>query len=782
MTTTDAQFEASDESSENELLERSLSVWHGWDVKDESSIPLDLHTASSIGHYDSVKSFISRKVDLDKKNRGGWTPLMYACYIGHDNIVNLLLEASVGVNEQNNKGQTPLMLAASCGNESVAYFVYQQGGDLEARDRKGWTALFHATYAGHQNVVKFLLEQGAHINAVEPIHGLTPFMEAAAEGHEKIVQLFLQHRAHINAKSFKNETARSLAMVYNHVAIVNLIDNAMRPGVSLRSEPGLDGDLSSSDDNLPDRRRRQSKRSNNKGGPSIRDGPEAIARLIDRSRKPPTSTGDTCVPKGYVTFPPPAEETTPQLSYRDVTSPINMQDYALDSSGGRDSCDNDPDDDGNAFSKTGALTIKSSSGSSGGLMSALGLSRDNSVDSDDYQPHSSISSHDGSIGGAMGNLSLGGSTGSLNGSALSPASSINFDLQQSKDVRTTNVSQDNSAYKMTPSDILANQGKTTLDNRGNVKPRDIGINYSNQNVVNNGATIDDYNKKGFPNIGADFGAQLGQLFPQNPAVRSDQPFFKQQEGNNTDHPEDLHTLLEQLSLTKYLPVFEEQEINLEVFLSLTDNDLKEIGIQLFGPRKKLTNAIARWHSQAPMAISNQLEQAYADRLEGQLQEMAVQLHKAYEQVETVKAQVLQEQQIRSVTETCLTEERAVWHHVQRLIVDTRKKCEEMKESLRKLKHIQCDIKAKLLPDWRDDKKSQQIVQGDINSSDQSAIRDNFSLDDRTRTSTNDRANTELLIKKTEQYTKELQKSISSVTMTTDRLLGGTSQNREGGYT
>lgn len=67
----------------------------------------------------------SRKVDLDKKNRGGWTPLMYACYIGHDNIVNLLLDASVSVNVQNNKGQTPLMLAASCGNESVAYFIYQ---------------------------------------------------------------------------------------------------------------------------------------------------------------------------------------------------------------------------------------------------------------------------------------------------------------------------------------------------------------------------------------------------------------------------------------------------------------------------------------------------------------------------------------------------------------------------------------------------------------------------------------------------------------------------------
>lgn len=66
-----------------------------------------------------------RKVDLNKKNVGGWTPLMYACYIGHDNIVNLLLDAGVNVNVKNHKGQTPLMLASSCGNESVGYFLVQ---------------------------------------------------------------------------------------------------------------------------------------------------------------------------------------------------------------------------------------------------------------------------------------------------------------------------------------------------------------------------------------------------------------------------------------------------------------------------------------------------------------------------------------------------------------------------------------------------------------------------------------------------------------------------------
>ena len=41
------------------------------------------------------------------------------------------------------------------------------------------------------------------------------------------------------------------------------------------------------------------------------------------------------------------------------------------------------EDDSNAFSKTGAITIKSSSSSSGGLIAALGLSRDGSIDSDD---------------------------------------------------------------------------------------------------------------------------------------------------------------------------------------------------------------------------------------------------------------------------------------------------------------------------------------------------------------------------------------------------------------
>lgn len=61
--------------------------------------------------------------DLNAKNSGGYTPLMYAAYIGHDNVVNMLIDAQVDVNLSNDKGHSPLMLAASCGNESVCEFL-----------------------------------------------------------------------------------------------------------------------------------------------------------------------------------------------------------------------------------------------------------------------------------------------------------------------------------------------------------------------------------------------------------------------------------------------------------------------------------------------------------------------------------------------------------------------------------------------------------------------------------------------------------------------------------
>lgn len=103
--------------SETDYLEKSLSVWlgecHDSGRNSNAAIelsPLDIWTAASIGHYDFVKRIVENEIsssnycssssssiitaicnDLNARNKGGWTPLMYAAFIGHDDIVNLLL-------------------------------------------------------------------------------------------------------------------------------------------------------------------------------------------------------------------------------------------------------------------------------------------------------------------------------------------------------------------------------------------------------------------------------------------------------------------------------------------------------------------------------------------------------------------------------------------------------------------------------------------------------------------------------------------------------------------
>ena len=87
-------------------------------------LDLDLYTACAIGDFGYVKNYLSNAKHclgiINKKNNGGWTPLMYVCCIGHDKILQLLIQQQVNIEAAEEKhGTTPLMLASSSGNTSV---------------------------------------------------------------------------------------------------------------------------------------------------------------------------------------------------------------------------------------------------------------------------------------------------------------------------------------------------------------------------------------------------------------------------------------------------------------------------------------------------------------------------------------------------------------------------------------------------------------------------------------------------------------------------------------
>ncbi|XP_058705612.1 ankyrin repeat and SAM domain-containing protein 3 isoform X1 [Poecile atricapillus] len=612
--------ELSDEASESELLSHSLSMWHGvgqvlcWE---ELDVPLDLHTASSIGQYEVVQACIQRgDMDLNKRNCGGWTPLMYASYIGHDNIVHLLLEAGVNVNIPTLEGQTPLMLASSCGNESVAYFLLQQGAELEMKDIHGWTALFHCTSAGHQQMVKFLLENGANANCKEPVYGYTPLMEAAASGHEIIVQYLLNHGVKADVRDNTGATARTLAMKYGHTKIVGLIDlhAAPVPKVFCRG-PGNYEELSSSDESCSaPQRQRPARRTK---GPSIHEGPQALAKItavgiggrrqfchdaegVTFSAGPSTVNSHPNVgspslahtarppPLGYVTFNNCGSCEMRVFRYRDVTSPINELD--LETSSSRDD---------SALSSSSLGTLRSDSSSSSEYLFRIpGVSSEGSLESNEDSDHTN-----------------------------SPPS------------------------------------------RKQAKSFKIKTRYSNSDSQWSHC------------MGRPGGCSQHLVLPKPPAYTG---------------PKDLATFLEEIGCLKYLQVFEEQDVDLRIFLTLTESDLKEIGITLFGPKRKMTSAIARWHSSA-RPPSDALELAYADRLEAEMQELAIQLHKRCQEVQVMKGQVCQEQKLRAVAESCLMERDETWNTIQCRLREAQAITKDAGVLLDQIKSCQAELSSRLAP-------------------------------------------------------------------------------------
>ncbi|XP_054938439.1 ankyrin repeat and SAM domain-containing protein 3 isoform X5 [Physeter macrocephalus] len=162
-------------------------------------------------------------------------------------------------------------------------------------------------------------------------------------------------------------------------------------------------------------------------------------------------------------------------------------------------------------------------------------------------------------------------------------------------------------------------------------------------------------------------------------------------------PQDLATLLEQIGCLKYLQVFEEQDVDLRIFLTLTESDLKEIGITLFGPKRKMTSAIARWHSSA-RPPSDALELAYADRLEAEMQELAIQLHKRCEEVEAMRGLVSQEQELRAVVESCLLEQDGARKDVHAQLRETWALARDAALVLDQLRACQAELSARVQQD------------------------------------------------------------------------------------
>ncbi|XP_078367744.1 ankyrin repeat and SAM domain-containing protein 6-like isoform X2 [Oculina patagonica] len=103
-------------------------------------------------------------------------------------VKDLLDEGEVDINARDDNGATPLMYAAMVGHSAIVQLLIQNGADVDKQDKaSGWTALMQATYYGHKAVVKLLIDSGANVSIQEK-NGCTAFDMATITGNTEILR------------------------------------------------------------------------------------------------------------------------------------------------------------------------------------------------------------------------------------------------------------------------------------------------------------------------------------------------------------------------------------------------------------------------------------------------------------------------------------------------------------------------------------------------------------------------------------------------------------------
>jgi len=157
-------------------------------------------------HFQLAQALHRNKSSVEPGNFNRTTPLHSAAYYGDLEMVRVLLEYGVDVNTRNRGGFTPLNYASRGGHRNdarVARLLIAHGADPNIPEQNGCTPLHRASMNGRIEIVRLLIEYGTNVE-VKDDKGRTPLDVAwsddvsqsrAGKQREEIVKLLLEHLA-----------------------------------------------------------------------------------------------------------------------------------------------------------------------------------------------------------------------------------------------------------------------------------------------------------------------------------------------------------------------------------------------------------------------------------------------------------------------------------------------------------------------------------------------------------------------------------------------------------
>jgi len=100
---------------------------------------------------------------------------------GDLDAIKCFIDAGIDLNIKNKNGYTALILAAKHNNLEMAKLLISKGANLNVQSKLGWTALMYAAYARFIDMTKLLINSGADLH-IESDDNITTLNCAADSG------------------------------------------------------------------------------------------------------------------------------------------------------------------------------------------------------------------------------------------------------------------------------------------------------------------------------------------------------------------------------------------------------------------------------------------------------------------------------------------------------------------------------------------------------------------------------------------------------------------------
>ncbi|XP_044298895.1 ankyrin repeat and SAM domain-containing protein 6 [Varanus komodoensis] len=575
--------------------------------------------AVDIKHED-MKNYLAPlttvRPQTDKQKRQ--PDIFHALKMGNFQLVKEIIDDDPAqANVVNDDGASPLMIAAVTGQLSLVQLLVARNVDIDKQDNvHGWTALMQATYHGNKEVVKYLLNQGADVN-LRAKNGYTAFdlIMLLSDQDAELVRLLASACMQVDKERSKQSSKASVSSSRSKpsVDIPMLPDDkgglkswwsrmsnrfrklkltqtfnhgfAINPSVPFPEESispfecTMKATLQSDNSVKHDATTTWATKSKSNGIGSTKAGKDdELLTTVLRSGAPFTRLPNDKLKAVIPPFLPPSSF---ELWNSDRT-PTNKDGGSEQTRLGHPHRTTSPDGNGSGSSDKASLNR----GSRPIKLSTFARrppTPSNSINFN-HSPHSSGGSNSIGVsrhGGEMNNKS--------GGSADSVLSQIAAQRKKAAGIPEPKLSQQQIPVVSAPSPSPPEVENTQIIGNGSIlKKLDGNKSPPSENSSTSKSTSPTLTPSPSPSLSPKVQSAESSLSSSHRQGRSS---GGSSSGTLTDEDE-LTGILKKLSLEKYQPIFEEQEVDMEAFLTLTDGDLKELGIKTDGSRQQILAAIS----------------------------------------------------------------------------------------------------------------------------------------------------------------------------------------------